>query len=338
MNNNEFAAYFGVLDEMYRKMCAEASGKNHTEIFWYLSELARTTVPCDNVIFWRWEPHRHTLWTVERDGCRREMPDFKGLIGKALADKTPLISDNPYKEEAFSKSVDEQSLGVSHSLMVMPVVDMRGVCIGAFQLRNSFSADGMFDLAADSKRLSGAALLAALVMESDPVQDHLRHDPLTLIKNKNGFFNDYSKKYFRQMFGKNSQRVLSLFLCEIDDFAGISERCGTDVRDMLLKAAAGMITKNRRDDDDAYLWGDGKFLMMLNDTDLKGCVQAAERLRTLIAKEPFPAQTGDSKKMPLTVSIGCIEFDKSVSMEDNLKRAEELLKEAKENGGNIVKS
>ena len=336
MNNNEFTAYFGLLEEMYQKMCVEASGTHHNDVFRFLSELARTLVPCDDVIFWRWEPHRHTLWTMDNEsGTRREMPDFKGLIGKALTGKKPLISDDPYKEEDFSKAVDEQSLGVSHSLMVMPVMDVRGICIGAFQLRNSFSADGMFDLAADSKRLSGAALVAAMVMESDPVQDDLRRDQLTLLKNKNGFYNDYSKKYFRQMFGKNSQRILSLYLCEIDGFADLTEKCGADVRDALLKAAAGIIAKNCRDEDDTYLWGSGKFLVMLNDTERKGCVQAAERLRAMIVKEPFPAGGGE---MPLTVSIGCIEYDKSVSLEENLKHAAELLTEAKEKGGNIVKS
>ncbi|MBR5371564.1 MAG: diguanylate cyclase [Oscillospiraceae bacterium] len=336
MDNNDFTAYFGILNEMYQKMCVSASGKNHAEIFRYLGELARTLIPCDDVIFWRWEPQRHMLWTIDNEnGERREMPDFKGLIGKALAERTPLISDDPYRESEFSKAVDEQSLGVSHSLMVMPVADLRGVYIGAFQLRNSFSADGMFDLEADSKRLSGAALIAAMVMESDPVQDDLRRDLITQIKNKNGFYNDYSKKYFRQMFGKNSTRVLSLFLCEIDGFAELSKRMNEEECNRVLRAAADMLTKNRRDDDDAYWWAGGRFLMMLNDTDLAGCVQAAERLRGLIEKELKKAAGSDAQ---LTVSIGCIEFDKSVSMDDNFKRAEQLLASAQNGGGNAVKS
>lgn len=333
MDHTDFNAYFGTLSDMYQKMCVEASGRNHVEIFRYLSDLARTLVPCDDVIFWRWEPQRHVLWTVDNvTKERREMPDFKGLIGKALAERTPLISDDPYRESEFSKSVDEQSLGVSHSLMVLPVADVRGVYIGAFQLRNSFSADGMFSLEADCKRLSGAALIAAMVMESDPVQDDLRRDQVSQLKNKNGFYNDYSKKYFRQMFGKNSTRVLSLFLCEIDKFSELVSRIGEAKRDEILRSAAGMLTKNRRDDDDAYWWEGGRFLMLLNDTDLNGCVQAAERLRGVIEKE---LKSGFDA---LTVSIGCIEFDKSVSMEDNLKRAELLLNTAQTVGGNNVKS
>lgn len=336
MNNNELTSYFGILEDMYQNICVNASGKNHLEVFRYLAELARTLVPCDDVIFWRWEPQRHLLWTVDqRTGERREMPDFKGLIGKALAESKPLISDNPYKEEEFSRSVDEQSLGVSHSLMVLPVADVRGIFVGAFQLRNSFSEDGLFDLDEDTKRLAGAALVAALVMESDPLQDDLRRDTLTQMKNKNGFYYDYSKKYFRQMFGKNGVRTLSLFICEIDGFADIAARFDRDVCERIVCDAAAKITKNRRDDDDAYFWGGGRFLMLLNDTDLAGCLQAAERLRALIAKEPVKMKSGE---LPVTVRIACIQYDKAVSLEDNMKRAEELLEEAEEAGGNIVKS
>lgn len=331
MDELEFSGMVDAFDAMYTVMCKEASGAHHATIFAQLASVAAAIEPCEKAIFWKWDKLRKQLWTLAEGGVRREIPDDRGMIGRAVQTQHAVITDDLYHEDVFDQEVDEQSLCGTRSMLVMPVYGLRGTFIGVFQLLNRYSEDGFFSPEADCKRLSAAALLAGTLLESEQIAEDVRHDPLTHLKNRNGFYNDYSKKYFRQMLGTNSTRALSLFLCEIDGIA----RCQEDIREDVLRHTAHLLTENRRENDDAYDWGNGRFVMMLSDTALEGCVQAAERMRRLLEERPCQIDRGVIR---MKMSFGCIGYDSAVSMEENLSRADELLKAAQQAGGNQVKS
>lgn len=76
-------------------------------------------------------------------------------------------------------------------------------------------------------------------------------------------------------------------------------------------------------------------MILLPETDLDGAVLLAERLREKINKE-----TRVSKAGPQTMSIGIVHVpsDATVKSHDVLKRADELLYDAKRDGRDCVKS
>ena len=105
--------------------------------------------------------------------------------------------------------------------MVLPVADVNGEFIGAFQLINKNSEKG-FDIEEDSRKLSLPALICGLALESDTFLDDAHHDRLTKLKNRIGFYSDFSKKYMKYLDGK-TDKPLSMFICDIDKFKLVND-------------------------------------------------------------------------------------------------------------------
>ena len=56
-----------ISDSLYKDMCMNGSD-DHTLLFSYLTELAKTIVDADRASFWKWDKASHTLWTTAATG------------------------------------------------------------------------------------------------------------------------------------------------------------------------------------------------------------------------------------------------------------------------------
>ncbi|MBI4430530.1 MAG: GGDEF domain-containing protein [Candidatus Omnitrophica bacterium] len=138
--------------------------------------------------------------------------------------------------------------------------------------------------------------------------------------------------------------TLVVLLLDIDHFKQYNDTYGHLVGDVALRQVAQTIREVIRRVDIAARYGGEEFALVLPETDLQGGLDAAERIRSRIAKRIFRAYDEETR---LTVSIGLTVFHgttgnltEEVAADDLaamlLKQADEALYRAKEEGRNHV--
>ena len=322
---------FTLTEKLYSDMNSPGGG-DHNTIFKHLTELGKTLTESDRASFWKWDKVNHTLWTTAATGTDRiTIPDSTGLVGKALSEGKILITNDPYNNPYFNSDVDKKTGYVTKSILVMPVANINGEYIGAYQVINKLSDDGKFSEAEDCKKLSLAALICGLALESDVFLEESYTDKLTKLKNRMGFFADFKKTYNAIINDPNRQ--LSLFICDIDKFKSVNDTYGHNAGDEVLKHVAQLMMENTRESDGMYRWGGEEFIMIMADADMEVARQKAEDIRKQIEASVCEAYGYTIRH---TMSFGVTEFDSAKSIEENISVADEKLYTAKESGRNRV--
>jgi two-component system cell cycle response regulator len=131
-------------------------------------------------------------------------------------------------------------------------------------------------------------------------------------------------------------KPLALMMLDIDFFKSINDRYGHDAGDDVLREFAVRIRKSIRGIDLACRYGGEEFVIVMPETDLHVAGMVAERLRRSIAGEPFSIEKG-AKRLDVTISIGIATLEvKGEAISDVLKRADQALYRAKNDGRNRV--
>ena len=322
---------FSISEKLYTNM-SRGEGSDHSKIFEYLTNLGKILVDSDRASFWKWDKNSHTLWTTAATGTNRiTIPDTTGLVGKALSEGKVIITNDPYNDPDFNSDVDKKTGYVTRSILVMPVANIKGEYIGAYQVINKLGSDGKFDEKEDCRKLSLAAMICGLALESDVFLEESYTDKLTKLKNRMGFFADFKKSYNSII--ADPDRKLSLFICDIDKFKSVNDTYGHNAGDEVLKHVAQIMTENTRECDGMYRWGGEEFIMIMSDTDINACADKAESLRKLIEASECVTEGNTIKH---TMSFGVTEFDPAKTIEENISDADQKLYTAKESGRNRV--
>ena len=323
---------FDISDKLYKEMCCNKEN-DHATLFRYLTELGKTIVGADRASFWKWDKSRKELWTTSATGVDKiVIPDNTGLVGKALKLGQVVVTNDPYNDPDFNSAVDKKTGYVTKSILVLPVADIYGKFIGAFQLINKLGNGGRFDADADSRKLSLPALICGIALESETFLEDSHHDKLTKLKNRMGFYSDFARR-FNKYLSPDSVGSLSMFICDIDKFKRVNDTYGHNAGDEVLAFTADLIRQACTEKDSAYRWGGEEFIMIMADTTLEEAVAKAEALRKVVEASEFPA---DGNTIHCTLSFGCTTFDKNKTIEENVSVADGFLYTAKETGRNRV--
>jgi diguanylate cyclase (GGDEF)-like protein len=105
--------------------------------------------------------------------------------------------------------------------------------------------------------------------------------------------------------------------------------------DAVLRTVATMIDKTMRNTEFCGRYGGEEFLIILTQTDIKGALIFAERVRANIENILFPDLGPDFK---VTVTIGLSEYHIREDVEKIISRADEALYRAKRGGRNRIES
>ncbi len=150
-------------------------------------------------------------------------------------------------------------------------------------------------------------------------------DFLTGIKNRKYFALKLQEEIaIAQRYG----RPFSLILLDIDHFKQVNDKYGHDIGDEVLKEYANLIEKNLRELDILCRTGGEEFAIILPETTLKDAVQVAKKLNRVVREH--------KKIVPITISLGVVEYQKGESQEDIYKRADTALYKAKNSGRDRV--
>ena len=330
-NGRMMRSVFEISDSLYKDMCMNSS-RDHNLLFSYVTELGKTIVDADRASFWKWDKRKHQIWTMSAtDVDRIAIPDDTGLVGKALRARKPVITNDPYSDPDFNKEIDVKTGYRTKSVLVLPVADINGDFIGALQLINKNSDNG-FDDEADPKKLSLAALVCGIALESETFLEDSHHDRLTGLKNRMGFYYDFASR-FKDYLIPGSGKVMSVFISDIDKFKRVNDTYGHNAGDDVLKFTAGLLESFCGENESVYRWGGEEFVMVMRDTDIEGAVRKAEEIRIKLMESDIEA---DGNTLRCTMSFGCAAFDTSKTIEENISSADARLYTAKETGRNKV--
>lgn len=153
-------------------------------------------------------------------------------------------------------------------------------------------------------------------------------DPLTGALNRYGGedkFTSLSANY------KAYNEPFSLVMLDIDHFKSINDTYGHDIGDEVLVSLAELIRNSIRKSDALIRLGGEEFIVFLANTEINIARNIAENIRKTIEV------TGHSSLfLDVTASFGVVSYIENEELVEILKRADELLYEAKHSGRNRV--
>lgn len=187
------------------------------------------------------------------------------------------------------------------------------------------------DLKGHSQEVSSLSTrIKKLEKDLEAAKKESKEDFLTKLNNRRALddFMDIKEAEF-----KRYKRNYSLIMFDLDKFKDVNDTYGHDAGDAILMAFAKILKKECRSVDVVGRFGGEEFLALLSETDTKGGVVFAEKVRKKVEKSRFMYK---GKRIEITVSSGVSEREKHVSLPATLNSADEYLYVAKNSGRNRV--
>jgi diguanylate cyclase (GGDEF)-like protein len=130
-------------------------------------------------------------------------------------------------------------------------------------------------------------------------------------------------------------RPLALLLFDIDHFKQVNDQMGHLAGDFTLRELAHRVRRSIRKEELFARYGGEEFAVVLPETTREGALPIAERIRRLVEAEPFAFE---QHSYTLTISIGVATTtgEEQLTPVELLRRADELLYQAKRDGRNRV--
>lgn len=125
----------------------------------------------------------------------------------------------------------------------------------------------------------------------------------------------------------------SICIIDIDHFKAINDGSGHLTGDKVLRDFVNMAQKTIRSTDVFGRYGGDEFLYILPDTELKGAVMQAERLRVHANFMDFNGAFASDR---ISLSIGVAQYRSGETIEELIERADAGLYRCKKNGRNRV--
>lgn len=128
--------------------------------------------------------------------------------------------------------------------------------------------------------------------------------------------------------------VYGLIMIDIDHFKKINDTYGHDNGDRILEQIAEILISQIRAGDFVFRLGGEEFLVIISDIKQYIVNNVAEKIRSVV--ENTPCILMDKKAINVTISIGTALHDGHPDFSRTMKKADDALYEAKNNGRNQV--
>ncbi len=171
-----------------------------------------------------------------------------------------------------------------------------------------------------------------LIKAQDALRFQATHDSLTGVLNHGAILDTLHREIER---AKRMQTALGLMMIDLDHFKQVNDSLGHLAGDEVLREVARRLTGAIRVYDCVGRCGGEEFLILVPGCAPPELVTQAERMRTLIALEPFRTCNGEAR---LTASFGVIGAcgEDILDRESLIRAADSALYEAKAKGRNRV--
>lgn len=159
------------------------------------------------------------------------------------------------------------------------------------------------------------------------------HDTLTGLYTRNVFQMRLAEECAQSLRHHHSLAVLML---DVDHFKSVNDTFGHLAGDRVLQDIAALLQGLVRGEDCVARYGGEEFVVLLPQTQKRGALRVAEKIRSKVEKHAFLLQAG-GEKIPLTISIGVGLFpDDTADFKWIIELADQALYAAKKEGRNRV--
>ncbi len=140
---------FSKVSELESNQCGKSS-------LLHLADMGRESLNTERCTIWLLDEVTGTLYTEIAHGVENiRINKDSGLVGYAVSRGKPVIVNNPKEDKRFNPEVDKKSGFVTKSVLVVPIKDLEGNIIGAFQTLNKLNKDGeVIDFSEEDLELS----------------------------------------------------------------------------------------------------------------------------------------------------------------------------------------
>lgn len=244
----------------------------------------------------------------------------EGIAGEAVKTGKIIYVGEATKDPRFVF----RSVEIFGSVLSLPLV-YKGETLGVINFgrdeAGSFSQN-------DIKMLTLVGNQVALAMANAKLYTKTRElsvrDELTGVYNRRHFAQVMQLEWKRAL---RFKRELSLLMIDVDYFKRFNDTYGHLEGDKILKHLGTLLNQNLREVDTVARFGGEEFVILLPDTDKRGAIAVAEKLRHLVQEQI----------QGITVSVGVANFPDDVhEIDDLIDEADIALYDAKDLGRNQV--
>lgn len=175
------------------------------------------------------------------------------------------------------------------------------------------------------------ALEIKKVLLYETVEELAITDSLTGLCTRRYFFERLNEELNRS---KRHGFKTAFLMLDIDDFKKCNDTYGHLVGDVVLKEIARIIKESVREIDLVARYGGEEFSVILPETDKKGAMLAADRIRKKVEENIFKAYD-ENLKISLSGGVAVCPED-GESADDIVEKADKALYNAKSSGKNII--
>lgn len=315
------------------------NAKSMEETLGIMSDLGKSDMEVESCAVYSYDALEDKLFTVDENGERvyTDISDSTPISAALL--KNELFIDNNYTGGEIGDGRDTEKI---HNVAVIPIEAKTGEVIGVVVAKNKAVDFDQNDV--DKFNLENGKIGSAFRMglENKALKQAAITDKLTHLHNRQGAQEHLKNVVLPQI---HEGAPVSTIMIDIDKFKNFNDTYGHDAGDKVLQTVAETLKSQTRSTDGVFRWG-GEEMVVIANMNVNEAYELAERLRNAI--ESTPCDIGDGKTVQVTASMGVAQLVTEHPQQLNsanimeyfeakpLKRADERLYEAKENGRNQV--
>jgi diguanylate cyclase (GGDEF)-like protein len=281
------------------------------------------------------EQQRHSVRRAVGEGADElkdlSFRDNSSLTAMAVKNRHYLPFRGDFDGQRQVVYTRRESLAGMQSLMILPLLvreDPVGTLALAAKRADAFAATVRPTLQVLSNQLAVALANAESVRRLEQLATT---DGLTGCLNKRTFLDELQKRMkAAERFGKR----LSLIVTDIDHFKRVNDTYGHAVGDKVIRALGEILRGLKRGTDIVARFGGEEFCILCEETDARGAVLLAERVREQLGQRTFESELGSFN---VTCSLGVAAYPDDAADDGQLfELADKALYGAKQSGRNRV--
>jgi diguanylate cyclase (GGDEF)-like protein len=258
-------------------------------------------------------------------------PEQNDAIDQLLNQVLDLLEEGVSKSADVEGTLDEAIQKIHRAKTINNVRALSQAFIDAGNEMVSINQDMKSDLSKLAVELSYyKTQIENLEGELEATKQEAERDPLTSLRNRRAFTSEIDDAIER---ASRFQSPMCLMLLDIDHFKQINDKWGHQVGDDVLINFAKLLGRSLRDLDLTYRLGGDEFAVIFSNSNMETAKKAAIRIRDYVSANPYAVK---KIRFNMSISGGLVEFKPGENREPFIKRADDQLYRAKNEGRNRV--